>query len=134
MQDIVIRNLDYIFAVSSQSIASASPEILANLEKLLDSRSSEPWSSRRLPRPTAVFPTILDSEEEDCENGLIRTRSIKKCFPVNSTQNIDSFLRPKLDLNEGISKEMDHHSKSAKRKKTRMKTALDSYELASDFH
>ncbi|KAK4770127.1 hypothetical protein SAY87_030659 [Trapa incisa] len=105
-EDIVIRNLDYIFAVSSQSIASASPEILANLEKLLDSRSSEPWSSRRLPRPTAVFPTILDSEEEDCENGLIRTRGIKKCFPVNSTQNIDSFLRPKLDLNEGISKQV----------------------------
>ncbi|VVA21199.1 PREDICTED: ankyrin repeat family [Prunus dulcis] len=51
--DIAIRNLDYTFTVSSQATASASPDILANLENILDLRSSEPWSYRRPPKPTA---------------------------------------------------------------------------------
>ncbi|OWM73200.1 hypothetical protein CDL15_Pgr001314 [Punica granatum] len=107
-EDIVIRNLDYIFAVSSQSIAGTSPEILANLEKLLDSRSSEPWSFRRLPTPTATFPAVVDSEEEDYEVELIRTRSseLKKSFSKNGNQYFDSFLQPKHDLDEGISKQV----------------------------
>ncbi|KAG4927616.1 hypothetical protein JHK85_054102 [Glycine max] len=33
-EEIVMRNLDYIFAVSSHTVASASPDILANLERL----------------------------------------------------------------------------------------------------
>lgn len=74
MQDIAIRNLDYIFTVSAHAIASASPDVLANLEKLLDLRSSEPWSYRRLPTPTATFPAIIDSEEEDSKSDLLRTR------------------------------------------------------------
>lgn len=108
MQDIVIRNLDYVFSASSQGIAGASPEILAKLEKQLDSRSSEPWSSRRLPTPTAVFPAVLDSEEEDCENELIRIRSsnIRKYFSMKSDQNSDLFLQTRHDLDEGITKQV----------------------------
>ncbi|KAK4769686.1 hypothetical protein SAY87_030218 [Trapa incisa] len=105
-EDIIIRNLDYVFAVSSQSIASTSPEILANLEKLLDSRSSEPWSYRRLPTPTAIFPAVLDSEE-DSENELTRTRNsaIKSSFSRNGNQQFDSFLQP-TDFDESISKQI----------------------------
>ncbi|KAI5336282.1 hypothetical protein L3X38_015549 [Prunus dulcis] len=36
-----------------KATASASPDILANLENILDLRSSEPWSYRRPPKPTA---------------------------------------------------------------------------------
>ncbi|KAG7575935.1 hypothetical protein ISN45_Aa03g003840 [Arabidopsis thaliana x Arabidopsis arenosa] len=48
-EDIVIRNLDFILTFSPQSIANTSPDVLANLEKLLDDRSSEAWSSQPLP-------------------------------------------------------------------------------------
>ncbi|MBA0574130.1 hypothetical protein Golob_001365, partial [Gossypium lobatum] len=69
-EDIVIRNLDYILTVSSQAFASASPDVLASLEKSLDSRSTESWSYRWLPTPTATFPVIINSDEEDSENYL----------------------------------------------------------------
>ncbi|XP_043698410.1 uncharacterized protein LOC122649110 [Telopea speciosissima] len=74
-EDMAIRNLDYIFTVSTQAVASASPDVLANLEKLLDSRSSEPWSYRRLPTPTATFPVVINSEEEDNESECLRVRA-----------------------------------------------------------
>ncbi|KAJ4970636.1 hypothetical protein NE237_003735 [Protea cynaroides] len=83
-EEMVIRNLDYIFTVSTQAIANASPDILVNLEKLLDSRSSEPWSYRRLPTPTATFPVIINSEEEDeCEYLRVRANPLK---PVSKNQ------------------------------------------------
>ncbi|KAJ7976408.1 ankyrin repeat family protein / regulator of chromosome condensation (RCC1) family protein [Quillaja saponaria] len=71
-EEIVIRNLNYIFMVSAHAISGASPDILANLEQLLDQRSSEPWSHCRLPTPTAT--------------------------------RLYSFLQPKNDPNQGISK------------------------------
>lgn len=64
-EEIVIRNLDYVFTVSSNALASAPLDVLARLEKLLDTKSSEPWSNRQLPTPTATFPAIIDSEGED---------------------------------------------------------------------
>ncbi|MBA0874435.1 hypothetical protein Goshw_016730, partial [Gossypium schwendimanii] len=67
-EDIVIRNLDYILTVSSQAFASASPDVLASLEKSLDSRSTESWSYRRLLTPTATVPVIINSDEEDSES------------------------------------------------------------------
>ncbi|MBA0603177.1 hypothetical protein Gorai_003332, partial [Gossypium raimondii] len=88
-EDIVIRNLDYILTVSSQAFASASPDVLASLEKSLDSRSTESWSYRRLPTPTATFPVIINSDEEDSERG-----------------RLDSFLQPKDYLNQGISEQV----------------------------
>ncbi|KAK9123012.1 hypothetical protein Sjap_012614 [Stephania japonica] len=91
-EDIAIRNLDYIFSVS-QAITNASPDVLANLEKLLDKRSSEPWSYRQLPTPTATFPVIINSEEEN-DTEYLRFRD-NHTEPVSRTyrdQKSDCFL------------------------------------------
>ena len=109
MQEIAIRNLDYIFMVSSHAIATASPDILANLENVLDQRSSEPWSNRRLPTPTATFPAIINSEEDDTEKEIIRTRNShrkKNTSKSKNDQRLDSFLQPKDNPNEGICKQV----------------------------
>ncbi|XP_061343337.1 uncharacterized protein LOC133289425 [Gastrolobium bilobum] len=106
-EEIVMRNLDYIFTVSSHAVASASLDILANLERLLDQRSSEPWSHRRLPTPTATFPAIINSEEDDSDNEFQRTRdkSMKMyALKLDKVQKIDSFLLPNDDPNKEISK------------------------------
>ncbi|XP_039045491.1 uncharacterized protein LOC120185307 isoform X2 [Hibiscus syriacus] len=107
-EDIVIRNLDYILTVSSQAFATAAPDVLANLEKSLDLRSSESWSYRRLPTPTATFPVIINSEEEDSEGEVLRTRNNKKNKNLleNEGDRSDSFLQPKDDPNVGISKQV----------------------------
>lgn len=108
-EDIVIRNLDYVLSVSSHNVATASLDILVRLEKLLDLRSSEPWSCRRLPTPTAVFPAIIDSEEEDGESELVRMRctSMNKLSSRNkSRQDADSFLQLRDDLSEHVSKQI----------------------------
>ncbi|XVF56853.1 hypothetical protein PTKIN_Ptkin06aG0153600 [Pterospermum kingtungense] len=107
-EDIVIRNLDYILTVSSQSFASTSPDVLANLEKSLDLRSSESWSYHRLATPTATFPVIINSEEEDSESEVLRTRdNYKNKTPLeNEGDRLDSFLQPKDDPNQGISKQV----------------------------
>ncbi|KAG8648028.1 hypothetical protein MANES_09G139100v8 [Manihot esculenta] len=106
-QDIVIHNLDYILTVSPHAFASASPEILANLENLLDQRSSEPWSYRRLPTPTATFPLIINSEEEDSECEVPRTRdnhNIKST--LKSEDERSEFFLQKDDPNQAISKKV----------------------------
>lgn len=108
-QDIVIRNLDYILAVSSHAFASASPDILAKLENLLDLRSSETWSYRRLPTPTATCPAIVYSEEEDSETEVHRTRdnhSKQFTWKNELSQRLDSFLQPTDDHNLGICKQI----------------------------
>ncbi|QCD97362.1 hypothetical protein DEO72_LG6g2072 [Vigna unguiculata] len=101
-EEIVMRNLDYIFTVSSHTIASASPDVLANLERLLDQRSSEPWSHRRLPTPTATLPAIINSEEDDSEIEFQRTRD--KPLKMEKVQRVDSFLQPQDDSDKEISK------------------------------
>ncbi|KAM1635623.1 hypothetical protein ACFX13_013935 [Malus domestica] len=101
-EEIAIRNLDYIFTVSSQAIASASPDVLANLENVLDLRSSEPWSYRRLPTPTATLPAIICSEEEDSETEVQRTRdghTEQSIWKSEIHQRTESFLQPKDDSN-----------------------------------
>ncbi|KAF3973667.1 hypothetical protein CMV_002936 [Castanea mollissima] len=109
-EDIAIRNLDYIFTVSTHAIASASLDILANLEKFLDLRSSEPWSHRRLPTPTATLPAIINSEEDDSECEIIRSRDnpTKKKTTSKSDidQRVDSFLQPKDSPLEGLCKKV----------------------------
>ncbi|CAK9181047.1 unnamed protein product [Ilex paraguariensis] len=108
-EEIAIRNLDYILTVSPHAIASASLDILANLEKLLDLKSSEPWSYRRLPTPTATFPPIIDSEEEDSETEFLRIRDSHTKKPTakkEKDERLDSFLQPYDDANEGISKQI----------------------------
>uniref|UniRef100_A0A2P2L0G2 Uncharacterized protein LOC8282388 n=1 Tax=Rhizophora mucronata TaxID=61149 RepID=A0A2P2L0G2_RHIMU len=106
-EDIAIHNLDYILTASSQAFASASPEIVASLENQLDLRSSESWSYRRLPTPTATFPVIINSEEEDCQCKIPRIRdnhSKKSTLKGGVDQQPDSFLQPKDDLDRSISK------------------------------
>lgn len=108
-QEIAIRNLDYILTVSSHAFASAAPEILGDLEKLLDLRSSEPWSYRRLPTPTATFPVIINSEEEDSESEFSRSRDnhkIKSTSKIERDHRSESFLQPKDDLYQGICKQV----------------------------
>lgn len=108
-EDIAIRNLDYILTVSSHSFASASLDILADLEKSLDRRSSESWSYRRLPTLTATFPVIINSEEEDSENEVLRTRdkhTKKSTLKNEGDTRLDSFFQPKGDANQEISKQV----------------------------
>ncbi|KAJ4721275.1 ankyrin repeat family protein / regulator of chromosome condensation (RCC1) family protein [Melia azedarach] len=108
-EDIAIRNLDYILTVSSHSFAGASLDILANIEKLLDLRSSESWSYRRLPTPTATFPVVINSEEEDSESEVLRTRDNhvqKSTLQNEGDARLDSFLQPKDDPDQGISKQV----------------------------
>lgn len=91
----VIRNLSYIFTVSAPSIAGASSEVLAKLERAMDAKSSESWSHRRLPTPTATFPAIIDSEEEhEDETGPLRVREndSKLVEKLYRDPGIDAFL------------------------------------------
>ena len=110
LQDIALRNLDYILIVSSHSITGASLDNLANLEKSLDSRSSEPWSYRRLPTPTATFPAIIDSEEDDSDNELQRTRDSHKKESKSKIEKdhrlLDRFLQSNDDTDQATSKQV----------------------------
>ncbi|CAJ2672066.1 unnamed protein product [Trifolium pratense] len=103
-EDIVMRNLDYIFSVSTHAVATAALDVLANLEKLFDQRSSEPWSYRRLPTPTATLPVIIDSEEDDNEIEYQRTCDIPTKMSALKLERQDSFLQPKDDSDSEISK------------------------------
>lgn len=102
-----MRNLDYIFSVSTHAVASASLDVLASLEGLLDQRSSEPWSYRRLPTPTATLPVIIDSEEDDneieCQRTCDKPRKMS-ALKLEKVQRSDSFLQPKDDPDNEISK------------------------------
>ncbi|XP_042511641.1 uncharacterized protein LOC122086729 [Macadamia integrifolia] len=105
-EDMAIRNLDYIFTISTQAMASASLDILANLEKILDSRSSEPWSYRRLPTLTATFPVIINSEEEDSESECLRVRTnpLKHILKNQGYQGSDYFQQNKDGANPAVLK------------------------------
>ncbi|XP_058105804.1 uncharacterized protein LOC131249198 isoform X3 [Magnolia sinica] len=107
-EEMAIRNLDYIFTVSAPAVASASPEILARLEKSLDAWSSETWSYRRLPTPTATFPAVINSEEEDSESGYHRLRANHEKPMLNNyrDQRADGFLQPQNAADEAISKQV----------------------------
>ncbi|XP_031093907.1 uncharacterized protein LOC115998463 [Ipomoea triloba] len=107
-EDIAIRNLDYILTVSGQAFANISLDILVRLEKLLDLKSSEPWSCRRLPTPTAPFPAIMNSEEETSDNESLRMREYSKKRIISKEEGdkrLDNFLQS-YDAKEGISKQV----------------------------
>lgn len=78
------------------------------LEKALDLRSSEPWSYRRLPTPTATFPAIVSSEQDASENEYRRTRD--SCAKSQSSKDLVvrlySFLQPNDIVKEDISKQI----------------------------
>ncbi|GER26969.1 ankyrin repeat family protein / regulator ofchromosome condensation (RCC1) family protein [Striga asiatica] len=107
--EIAIRNLDYILSVAPHTFVDTSLDILAELEKLLDLKSSEPWSYRRLPTPTATFPAIINSEEDDCESELLMMRGdARKRSAMNdwAHQRLDGFLRTNDAVIEGVDKQI----------------------------
>lgn len=109
LQEIVLRNLDYILTVSAQAFIGTSLDILVDLERLLDVKSSEPWSSRRLPTPTATLPAIINSEEEDEQSESPRTRDDgirRPTFKKGIEQRLDGFLQSHDATAEGISKQI----------------------------
>lgn len=105
-----IRNLDYIFTAAAPSIINASPDILVKLEKVLDGKSAEPWSHRRLPTMTATFPAIIDSDEgEDYtdQRGLVRARNNERNLSkINRESRTDSFLLVDTDADQAVSKQV----------------------------
>ncbi|KAK3124516.1 hypothetical protein QOZ80_7BG0587660 [Eleusine coracana subsp. coracana] len=107
-EDIAIRNLDYIFTVAAPSITNASPEILVNLERLLDEKSSEPWSNRRLPTMTATYPAVIDSDGQEDELGQLLTprnhgKAASRSYGMSSSE---SFLRKDGKAEQAVSKQI----------------------------
>ena len=107
-EDTAIRNLDYIFTVAAPSIMNASPEILANLERLLDEKSSEPWSHRRLPTMTATYPAVIDSDAEgDNAGGFPRLRdSQKPASKLYGMSGYGNFLQKESNAEQAVSKQI----------------------------
>jgi inhibitor of Bruton tyrosine kinase len=127
MQDIAIRNLDYIFTVAVPSIMNTSPEILVNLERLLDEKSSEPWSQRRLPTMTATYPAVIDNDgEEDELSKLLRAwncgKSASRSYGMSSSEN---FLQKDCKAEQAVSKQI-----RAARKKLQQIEILEAKQLA----
>ncbi|CAL5091284.1 unnamed protein product [Urochloa decumbens] len=126
-EDLAIRNLDYIFTVGAPSVMNASPEILANLEKLLDEKSSEPWSQRRLPTVTATYPAVIDSEGEDDEaREFPRPRKCgKSASRPSGMSSQESFLQKDCTAEQAVSKQI-----RALRKKLQQIEILEGKQLA----
>lgn len=108
-EEIVIRNLDYILTVSAHTFAGTSLDILVDLEKLLDLKSSESWSCRQLPTPTATFPAIINSEDENGDDEILRTRDdgtkgLMLCR--EEAQRLDGFLQSNDGAVEGVTKKI----------------------------
>ncbi|XP_062189069.1 uncharacterized protein LOC133892363 isoform X2 [Phragmites australis] len=126
-EDIAIRNLDYIFTVAAPSIMNASPEILANLERFLDEKSSEPWSQRRLPTMTATYPAVIDSDGEEDEAGEFHRprhcrKSASRSYGMSSYEN---FLKKDCNAEQAVSKQI-----RALRKKLQQIEILEAKQLA----
>lgn len=87
---------------------NASPEILVNLERLLDEKSLETWSQRRLPTMTATYPAVIDSDGEEDELGeLLRPRnsgsSVSRSCGLSSSE---SFLQKDFKAEQAVSKQI----------------------------
>uniref|UniRef100_A0ACD5UYW0 Uncharacterized protein n=1 Tax=Avena sativa TaxID=4498 RepID=A0ACD5UYW0_AVESA len=107
-EDTAIRNLDYIFTVATPSIMNASPDILANLERLLDEKSSEPWSHRHLPTMTATYPAVIDSDAEgDGAGGFPRLKdSQNPALKSYGMSSYDNFLQEESNAEQAVSKQI----------------------------
>lgn len=127
LQDLAIRNLDYIFTVGAPSIMNASPEILVNLEKLLDEKSSEPWSQRRLPTMTATYPAVIDSDvEEDEAREFPKPRKCgKSASRPSAMSSHDNFLQKDCTAEQAVSKHI-----RALRKKLQQIEILEAKQLS----
>ena len=106
---------------------NASPEILANLEKLLDEKSSESWSQRRLPTVTATYPAVIDSDvEEDEARKFLKPRKCgKSATRPSGMSNQENFLQKDCTAEQAVSKQI-----RALRKKLQQIEILEAKQLA----
>lgn len=75
----------------------------------MDSRSSESWSYRRLPTPTATFPAIIYSEDDDSDSEFLRPRGghVKKATSNKERDpRFDCFIHSTDDASQGVSKQV----------------------------
>lgn len=107
-ENVVLRNLDYLFTVAVPAITSASLEILAKLEKLLDEKSSDAWCYHRLPTHTATFPAVIYSDEE-CDDNIsgITPRYHKSSTLKKSMDQLkDLFSQGDIGADEAVLKQV----------------------------
>lgn len=87
---------------------NACPEILVNLEKLLDEKSTEPWSQRRLPTVTATYPAVIESdgEEEEAREILRPRKSGKSASRPSTLSSHENFLQKDCTAEQAVSKQI----------------------------
>lgn len=101
------------------------PSLLARVEKALDAGSTEPWSHRRLPTPSATLPAVVDSEDEEYGSGgnayaRGSTRELST-FTASSDKRVsEGFLQQTTESGEVILKQV-----RAVRKKLQQIEALE---------
>ncbi|KAH7351537.1 hypothetical protein KP509_19G001900 [Ceratopteris richardii] len=108
-EDLALHNLDYILTMSPTAFANVTTALLADLEKALDSTSLQLWSYHRLPTPTALFPAVVDSEEDDCNsNFLSRMRSLSssELNSVSVERESEGLFNQECGMNHAVLKQL----------------------------
>lgn len=107
-EDLVLHNLDYLLTISPMAFAHVAPVLLAEVEKALDASSSQPWSNRRLPTPTAVFPAVVDSEEDEYEAGYVsRMRPLPFSSSISDVEKVtEGFLHQESEVDKAVVKQL----------------------------
>jgi hypothetical protein len=95
--------------------------------ELLDEKSSEPWSQRRLPTVTATYPAVIDSDiEEDEAREFLRPRKCgKSATRPSGMSNQENFLENNCTAEQAVSKQI-----RALRKKLQQIEILEAKQLA----
>jgi hypothetical protein len=110
VQEYIARNLDYILTMAPVLFGHVRPSLLAQVEKTLDATSTQSWSHRRLPTPSATLPAVIESEEE--ENGYggnVYARGLtldSNIFSISSDKRNEGFLKQRTENNEDILKQV----------------------------
>lgn len=110
-EDLVLHNLDYLLTISPLAFAHVTSTLLAEVEKALDGMSSQPWSHRLLPTPTATFPAVVDSEEDECDTGFIsRMRCLSFSEPSSASADMkrasEGFFHQGNELDQAVVKQL----------------------------
>ncbi|KAL3696325.1 hypothetical protein R1sor_010401 [Riccia sorocarpa] len=104
-EELVLRNLDYVLTMAPVLFGHVRSALLAEVEKAWDDSSTQPWSHRRLPTPSATLPAVVDSEEEDDDlrhrggkrggslNGSLNDRTISEGFLRSVDENREAILK-----------------------------------------
>ncbi|KAG6548207.1 hypothetical protein Mapa_010258 [Marchantia paleacea] len=110
-EELVLRNLDYVLTMAPVLFGHVRPSLLAEVEKAWDASSTQPWSHRRLPTPSATLPAIIDSEEEEEDRGNEpNSRGTKREVSLGSSFNermlSEGFLQAADENGEAITKQL----------------------------